>query len=255
MKKQKSIGSKLYAPLFLTAVVILWQVVGMSGLVPEFMLPTPIKVIKALVGDIELIWEGLVITLGEAFAGMGIGIAVAFIMAVLMDRFKPIHDMLYPLAVVSQSVPTIAIAPLMVLWFGFGMLPKILLVFLTCFFPLLVALLQGFEASDKNILRLYRSMNASYVKMLLDVKIPYALESFFGGLKIAASYSVVGAVIAEWLGGEGGLGVYMTRVRKSYRFDKMFAVIIVVSLLSLVLMRIVTVTEKKCMPWKRLEKK
>lgn len=255
MKKLKSIKSKIYAPLFLIVVVIIWQLVSVSGLVPRFMLPGPIEVIKALVTDWKIIGQGLFITLGEAFLGMGCAVVFAFVTAVFMDRFKVIHDTLYPLAVISQTVPTIAIAPLMVLWFGFGALPKILLVFITCFFPLLVALLQGFEVSDKNILRLYRSMNASYAKILLDVKIPYALESFFSGLKISASYSIVGAVIAEWLGGEGGLGVYMTRVRKSFQFDKMFAVIIVVSLLSLMLMKLVSVIEKKSMPWKKFEKK
>lgn len=254
MKKPENIRSRLYAPLFFIVVLCLWQAVGMSSLVPKFMLPTPVKVIEALIGDIKLIWESLLITLGEAFMGMGAAILFAFVLAVVMDRFKPVHDMLFPICVVSQTVPTIAIAPLLVLWFGFGMLPKVLLVFITCFFPMLVALMQGFEASDKNVLRLYRSMNASYFKVLFDVKIPYALESFFAGLKISASYSIVGAVISEWLGGEGGLGVYMTRVRKSFRFDKMFAVIIVISLLSLVLMKMVKMLQEKSMPWKRYEK-
>ncbi len=255
MKKWKSIKDKLYAPLFLVMVVVIWQIVGTLGWVPEFMLPTPVEVIKALVNDWTLILESLLITLGEAAIGIAGALVFAFLLAVIMDRFKVLNKIFYPVAVLSQTVPTVAIAPLLVLWFGFGMLPKVLLVFLTCFFPLLVALLTGFESSDKNVLRLYKSMDASYVKVLFDVKIPYALESFFAGLRISASYAIVGAVVAEWLGGEGGLGVYMTRVRKSFRFDKMFAAIIVVSLLSLVLIKGVELIHKKVMPWKKFEKK
>lgn len=246
----KNMKDKMYAPLFLIGVVIVWQIVGMSGLVPGFMLPTPLKVIKALIGDYKLILDNLCITLYEAFAGMALALVVSFVMAVLMDRVRLLHEIFYPVCVVSQTVPTIAIAPLLVLWFGFGMLPKILLVFITCFFPLLVAILTGFEMSDKNVLRLYRSMNASYMRILWDVKLPYGLESFFSGLRISAAYSIVGAVIAEWLGGEGGLGVYMTRVRQAFRFDKMFAVIIVISVLSLAVMKLVELLEKMAMPWK-----
>lgn len=250
MKRWKSIKDKLYAPLFLAGVIILWQIAGMVNIVPEFMLPTPLKVIAALFADWKLILQSLGITLCEAMTGLLISVVLAFCMAVLMDRFTTLNKMFTPLAIISQTIPTIAIAPLFVLWFGFGMLPKILLVVVSCFFPMLVALLSGFEESDKNVLKLYKSMDASYLRILFDVKIPYGLESFFAGLRISASYSIVGAVISEWLGGEGGLGVYMTRVRKSFRFDKMFAVIIVVSLLSLLLIKLVDAVRNRAMKWK-----
>lgn len=254
MKKWRSIKDKLYAPIFGVVFVIVWQIVAKSGIVPRFMLPAPTDVVLALMSDWKLILESAYVTLSEAAIGLVLSIILSFAMAILMDRVEILHKIFYPIAIVSQTIPTVAIAPLMVLWFGFGMLPKILLVWLACFFPLLVALLTGFESSDKNVLRLYRSMNAPYIKVLFDVKIPYALDSFFSGLRISASYSIVGAVIAEWLGGEGGLGVYMTRVRKSYRFDKMFAVIIVVSILSLLLIWLVDTIKRKSMPWKKYEK-
>lgn len=246
---------KIWDKVLIGIILVLWQIAGMAELVPAFMLPTPTKILTALYIDRALIWENSLITLSEAAAGMAMALIFSFLLAIVMDRVKIIHDLFYPLCVVSQTVPTVAIAPILVLWFGFGVLPKILLVFLTCFFPLVVALLTGFESSDKNILRLYRSMNASYLKILIDVKIPYAAESFFAGLKISASYCIVGAVIAEWLGGEGGLGVYMTRVREGYRFDKMFAVIIVISALSLLLIKMVEFVERKAMPWKKRERK
>ncbi|MGM9551993.1 MAG: ABC transporter permease [Clostridia bacterium] len=241
--------------VLIAIILILWQIVGMMEIVPKFMLPTPIKVIQALVGDWKILLSNLVITLSEASIGMAFALAGSFVMAVLMDRFKMIHNMLYPICVVSQTIPTVAIAPLLVLWFGFGMTPKVILIFITCFFPLLVALVSGFECADKNVLRLYRSMDAGYLKILFDVKIPYALDSFFAGLRISVSYSIVGAVISEWLGGEGGLGVYMTRVRKSFRFDKMFAVIIVISVLSLLLIRLVDIIRDRTMVWKKYDKR
>lgn len=252
-KKLKNISTKIYAPLFALGLVVLWQIVGMLEIVPSFMLPTPVKVIEALIEDWQILLSNLWVSLSEAAIGMAFALAGSFIMAVLMDRFKMLHDIFFPLCVISQTVPTVAVAPLLVLWFGFGMAPKVILIFITCFFPLLVALVSGFDCADKNVLRLYRSMDAGYMKILFDVKIPYALESFFAGLRISVSYSVVGAVIAEWLGGEGGLGVYMTRVRKSFRFDKMFAVIIVISVLSLILMKLVELIRKKAMPWKKFE--
>ncbi|MBQ3109960.1 MAG: ABC transporter permease [Clostridia bacterium] len=242
---------KLWDKAVIVFILILWQVVGMLEIVPAFMLPTPIEVLVALIGDWKLIGESCLITLYEAFTGMGAALLVSLVLAICMDRFKFVHEALFPICVVSQTIPTIAIAPLLVLWFGFGVTPKVLLVFLTCFFPLLVGLVSGFDSADKNVLRLYRSMGGGYFKTLFDVKFPYAMESFFAGLKVSASYSIVGAVIAEWLGGDGGLGVYMTRVRKSFQFDKMFAVIIVVSALSLLLMKFVEKLQNRVLKWKQ----
>lgn len=254
-KKLKSITNKAYPCVFALIVLILWECVSDSGLAPKFMLPSPIRVAEALIKDFPLIISHLKTTVIEAAIGMAAALLGAFLLAVLMDRFTVLYKAFYPLAVITQTVPTVAIAPLLVLWFGFDMTPKVLLVFLACFFPLLIALLTGLESADKNVLRLYRSMNASYLKTLFDVKLPYAAESFFSGLRISTSYAIVGAVVAEWLGGESGLGVYMTRVRKSFAFDKMFAVIIVVSVLSLCLMKAVSLIEKASMPWKKYDKR
>lgn len=241
---------KLWDKVLIAIIIILWQCVGMIGIVPKFMLPTPIDVVEALIKDWRIIGENALISLYEAFLGMAFALSGSFIAAVLMDRFKGFHKAVYPLCVVSQTIPTIAIAPLLVLWFGFGATPKVLLVFITCFFPLLVSLVSGFESADTGVLRLYKSMGAGYLRTLWDVKLPYAAESFFAGLRISASYSIVGAVIAEWLGGEGGLGVYMTRVRKGFQFDKMFAVIIVISVLSLLLVKLVDIIRNRVMEWK-----
>ena len=172
-----------------------------------------------------------------------------------MDRYELLRKALYPLVVISQTIPTIAIAPLLVLWFGYEMLPKIILIVLVVFFPVAVSLLDGYQSVDKDTVNLLRSMGAGDRQIFRYVKFPAALGQFFAGLKIAVSYAVVSAVIAEWLGGFNGLGVYMTRVKKAYSFDKMFAVIFLISALSLILMGIVKILQKKFMPWENLNKK
>ncbi|HHY51697.1 MAG TPA: ABC transporter permease, partial [Clostridiales bacterium] len=145
----------------------------------------------------------------------------------------------------------VALAPLLVLWMGYGPAPKIVLVFLVCFFPVAVGLLDGFREADPDTMVLLRSMGANERQIFFHLKQPGALPRLFSGLRIAVSYSIVGAVIAEWLGGSSGLGVYMTRVRKSYAFDKMFAIIFFVSGLSILLMRLTALLEKKMTPWAR----
>ncbi len=254
-KKLQSIINKIYPAAFIALIILAWAAVCRWGLVAEFMLPSPAKVVRALISEAPVMLRHSTVTLAEAAAGLGLSIAAAFVFAVLMDRFVFLYKAGYPLAVITQTVPTVAVAPLLVLWFGYGAAPKIILIFIACFFPMLIALLGGFKSADPGVLRLYRSMDAGYLRILWDVKLPYALDSFFSGLRISVSYSVVGAVISEWLGGEGGLGVYMTRVRKSFAFDKMFAVIIVISFISLILIKLVDVIQTVAMPWKKFEKK
>ena len=131
-----------------------------------------------------------------------------------MDRFEIVYLAFSPLITVSQTVPTVAIAPLLVLWLGYGLAPKVVLVVLTTFFPITVSLVSGFRSVDPDLIDLMRTMNATSAQIFWQVKIPAAAEQFFSGLKISATYAIVGAVIAEWLGGFSGLGVYMTRLNQ-----------------------------------------
>ena len=159
--------------------------------------------------------------------------------------------MIYPVLVITQTIPTVAIAPLLVLWMGYGILPKIMLILLTSFFPITIGLLDGFRSVDKDMLNLLKTMGASSFQNFIHLKLPSSLGYFFAGLRISVSYSIIGAVVAEWLGGYDGLGVYMTRVRKSYSFDKMFAVIFLISGISLLLMYFVKKIQRWCMTWER----
>ena len=246
---------RILTPLVtILALLAIWQAVVVVGLVPNFLLPTPVQVVQARVEDAPLLASHLVTTLAEAAAGLAVGVALGFVFAVLMDRFEGFYLAFEPLMTISQTIPTVAIAPLLVLWLGYGALPKIVLVIISTFFPITVSLASGFRSVDPDVVDLMRTMNASRWQIFWYAKLPAATEQFFSGLKISATYAIVGAVIAEWLGGNEGLGVYMTRVRKSFSYDRMFAAIIVISALSLALMKLVELVQRACMPWKRAER-
>lgn len=248
------LSKKVVAPACaVVALLAVWQGACSLGLVPNFMLPSPVQVVTALVADFPLLLSHMWTTLSEAALGLAIGVAVGFVFAVLMDKFETFYLAFDPLLTVSQTIPTVAIAPLLVLWFGYGLMPKVLLVVLITFFPVTVALASGFRSVDPDQVDLLRTMNATEWQIFRYAKLPAAMEQFFSGLRISATYAIVGAVISEWLGGFTGLGVYMTRVRKSFAYDRMFAVIIITSALSLALMKGVDVLERICMPWKKTE--
>lgn len=249
IKRLQNITNRLSPILLIVFLIVLWQLLSDFGIVPKFMLPSPTDVIKAFITDFPILMGHAATTLTEAFLGLGIGIALSFVMAFLMDRFAILYAAIYPLLVLSQTIPTVAIAPLLVLWLGYDMAPKITLVVIVCFFPITVGLLDGFKQADLDTMNLMRAMGANKKQIFRYIKLPSALPHFFAGLRVSTSYAVVGAVIAEWLGGFRGLGVYMTRVKKSYSFDKMFAVILLISVISLLLMKAIDLLQKKLVKW------
>ena len=250
-RKLQNTTNRIWSCSAIVLILVIWQMISSLGIVDSFLLPSPIQVVKAFVEEFPALMEHSVITLAEAFIGLALGIALGFVMAVLMDQFDPLYKAFYPLVVLTQTVPTVAIAPLLVLWFGYEMAPKVILIVITTFFPITVGLLNGFKSIDTDSVHLLRAMGAGRWQIFRYIKLPGAMSQFFAGLRISASYAVVGAVISEWLGGFGGLGVYMTRVKKAYSFDKMFAVIFLISIISLMLMKGVDLLQKKCMPWEK----
>ena len=251
MKKFQNITDKIAPSIIIVILLIIWQTLSMINIIPKFMLPSPFEVVRAFFSDFPLLMEHTEVTLIEAFLGLGLGIILGFAVAVIMDRFEYAYKMIYPVLVITQTIPTVAIAPLLVLWMGYGILPKIMLILLTSFFPITIGLLDGFRSVDKDMLNLLKTMGATSFQNFIHLKLPSSLGYFFAGLRISVSYSIIGAVVAEWLGGYDGLGVYMTRVRKSYSFDKMFAVIFLISGISLLLMYFVKKIQKWCMTWER----
>lgn len=229
-KKWSATADPLMSAALVFILLVIWQLV--SPLIPTYILPSPLAILRSLVAQFSLIMGHAALTAAAALGGIAIAVVLAVGAAVFMDALPFAYRMLYPLAVVSQTIPLIAVAPLFVLWFGFGFLPKILAVVLVCFFPILVNVLQSFRSLEGRYIGLMKSMGAKSGHIYRYVKIPGSMPEFFAGLRIAATYSVMGAVIGEWLGGSAGLGVYLIRSQKSFASSQVFAAILVISLMS-----------------------
>ena len=253
-EKSANITNSLYPICALAGILAVWQLVSVLGIVPNYMLPSPVQMIQAFFADFWVLMGHTRVTVIEALIGLVIGVSLGYGAAVVMDMHDTAYKAFYPIIVITQTIPMVAVAPLLVLWFGYEMMPKIVLVILTTFFPIAVGVLDGFRTCDRDAISLLHAMGAKPMQVYRHIKIPGALPQFFSGLKISVTYAIVGAVLAEWMGGFNGLGVYMTRVKKSFAYDKMFAVILLISLVSLILIFLVRVAERKLMPWEEKRK-
>lgn len=245
-----NIKNKLYPIITLVAAVLLWQIIVDVKNVPAYIVPSPTSIVKTLISDFKVIMDNTKVTIYESIVGFVISIILSFVLAVLMDSFKVVRKSLYPILVISQTIPTIAIAPLFIIWFGFGPMPKIIVVVITCFFPIVISLIDGFEKVDRDYINLFRTMKASRLQTFYHLKLPYAMVNLFSGLKIAATYMVMASVIGEWLGGDSGIGVYMVRAKSAYALDKVFAAIIVIVLISIIIIYIIDFISKRLIHWK-----
>ena len=226
-----------------------WQIVTTATQIPLWILPTPSQIGKALWETRQLLWMHTLTTLVETTVGFFLAIMLSLITAGIMVLSPWMKRLLYPFLIISQTVPLIAIAPLLILWLGYGLMPKILIIIIVCFFPITISLIEGLELTDPDLLNLLKSMGATRWQMFYIVRWPHALPSLFAGLKIAATYSVMGAVIGEWLGASSGLGVYLTRSSHSFLTDRVFAVIFVITSLSFVYFALISILERIALPW------
>lgn len=249
MKRFQSIGNNIVPISFVVILCLLWETISRIGVVPAFILPAPTKVIQTLIKTFPTMLDHLMITLYEALAGFVVAVILSVLIAIMMDGVSILKKALYPIIITSQTIPIMTLAPLFAIWFGYGYLPKIVVVVLVCFFPITISLLEGLASVDQELLDLLRAMGANKIQIYRIVKLPSVLPNFFSGLKIAGTYSVMGAIIGEWVGGKKGLGVYMLRVRHSFATDKVFATIIVITLLSIIMLKGIHRIEKKSMPW------
>lgn len=249
MKRYINTVDKIIPVMFFIFIVVAWELAVKLSHIEPFILPAPSAIAKAFFKILPIMLKHTKVTVYESFIGFTSSIAIAFVMAFVMDSLPLVKKALYPLVVVSQTIPTISVAPLFIIWFGYGLLPKIIVVQLVCFFPVLVSLLEGLSSVDPELLDLLRSMGADRWRIFEMVKLPAAMPAFFSGLKIAASYSILGAVIGEWLGAQEGLGVFMLLSQHSFYVDRVFAIIAVISLLSLGVFGAINVSERLLIPW------
>jgi ABC-type nitrate/sulfonate/bicarbonate transport system permease component len=239
-------------PLALVAVLLaIWEVYARRSGVSPFVLPAPSQVLGALWEFREQAIRHAVPTIIETVVGFGLSIAAATAVAVALDRIAWARRAVEPLLVGSQTVPIVAIAPLIVVWFGFGLLPKVLVVVLVTFFPITIALLDGFSSTSTEAAELMRSFGASAGQTFRKVRWPSGLPGFFTGLRISATYGVVAAVIGEYVGATDGLGIWMQLSQRSFRTDLVFAAILLTAVLSIGLYGMVVLAERVTIPWWR----
>lgn len=222
-----------------------WEMLGVFSFLPPYILPKPSAVFFAFLKNHSHIFAHTKVTLLETGLGLVCAIGISFFLAICMDRWRLLYTLMSPWLVFSQTLPTMAIAPLLLLWLGYGVLPKIFLVVLTTAFPLTLALYDAFQQIDLEYLHLFSLMKASTFHLYRHLKLPMALPAFFTGLKMSVSYALITAVVAEWLGGVEGLGVYMMRAKKMFAYDTMFAILFFLSFLSLFAMKFLEIAEKK----------
>jgi ABC-type nitrate/sulfonate/bicarbonate transport system permease component len=230
-------------------ILVAWEAYCRLADISPVVLPAPTRIIEQLWAFRADAVRHAIPTLTETGAGLLISIMVSVVAAVLMDRFLAVRSALEPLFVASQTVPIVAIAPLLVLWFGFGLAPKILIVVLVTFFPVTVALLDGFAAASSEATDLLHSLGASRLDVFRKLRWPAALPSFFTGLRIAATYGVIGAIFGEYVGAYEGLGIWMQLSQNAFRTDLVFGAILLSAVLSVALFGLVRVAERLVIPW------
>lgn len=251
-------GSRLakMAPACLSigTLVLGWEAyTALSGISPTT-LPAPSRILAQMVQHRQSLFDNTLPTIMATILGFCCSLLAAFVLSVLIDFSMTLRRALFPVFIISQTLPLVAIAPLVVLWFGFGLTPKIMLVALVTFFPMLVALVQGYAATDKDIEALLASMGARRVKVFLLARLPSALPYFFAGLRISITYAVVGAIFAEYAGAAKGLGIYILNAKNNFRPDLVLAAVLVSATLTLILFGTTVLIQRAAMPWERLQK-
>lgn len=237
--------SKLFLPLVtFLSLIVLWQLATIYLSIPSYVLPSPLDIISEFEADWKVLMMHSRVTLTETIIGLLISIFISILFGVIMDFVPIIRKAFYPIMYTTQMIPTITIAPLLVIWFGFGIKSKILCVVLTCFFPMLVNFVDGMDSISYDYLNLFKVMKAGRIKTFVHLKFPMAMDKFFTGLKISSTYAFVAATVAEWLGGSSGLGVYMVRSKSSYALDKVFACTLLVVFFSLIFVALIGILKK-----------
>jgi ABC-type nitrate/sulfonate/bicarbonate transport system permease component len=225
-----------------------WATAGERGF-DRTLYPTPVAVFQTLIAQRGPLWANTLVTLEETLVGFFWAFVAGVAFAVVIDRSPWLRRALYPLLVASQTIPLITLAPLLVLWFGFGLLSKVVVVTLVCFFPITVGLADGLRGADPDLIKLYRAFGAGWARLFWSVRLPGALPSLFSGARIGVTYSVVGAIFGEYVAADAGLGYFMTLKQHSFSTAGVLATVVVTALLSVALFRAVAIIERLALPW------
>ncbi len=230
--------------VFIAFLLFIWELIVRFAAIPHWLLPAPSAILKEGFQSYETFVPHAFATIQLALLGLAIGILCGLTVAVLLHRFTLVRELFYPILIMSQNVPVLVLAPLLIIWFGFGLLPKLIIICLVCFFPIVISAMDGFRQTSPELKHYFEMIGATKAQTFRKLEWPYAYPAIFSGIKIAATYSVMGAVIAEWLGAKMGIGVYMTLAQSSFRTDRVFVAIFAIVFLSLLLFSAIRLLEK-----------
>jgi ABC-type nitrate/sulfonate/bicarbonate transport system permease component len=244
------------APLVLLAVAIVaWEVIVRLRDTPTWFIPKPTEVAREMVESRALLWRHTWTTLQEMLLGLALAFVLGVLLAVMIASSRLVERSIYPAVVASQAIPIIALAPILLIWFGYGMTPKVIVVVLTCFFPIVVSMVDGLRAAEADALALLRSMGASRWQVMRIVRVPAALPALFSGTRIAAAWSVIGALVGEWVGASSGLGYLMTRSASQFQTPRLYAAVVIAAALGITLFALVALAERVMLPWRRVDRR
>jgi NitT/TauT family transport system permease protein len=237
-------------PVILIALlIVLWQLAIVVFRIPPYLIPAPLAVVKQLVKQWPELIQQASFTTYATLGGFALSIAFGIPMALLIAYSRTVESFVYPLLVFSQSVPKVAIAPLFVVWFGFGIIPKVIAAFMLGFFPIVVSTVVGFKSVDRDMIDLARSMKASKLQIFRRISLPQALPSVFAGLKVSVTLAVVGAVVGEFVGSNSGIGYVLQIANGNFDLPLMFAALTILSLIGVLLFAAVDLVERFMIPW------
>lgn len=238
-----------YPALTLLLVLVVWQIAVPALAIPRYLLPAPTLIADTFGAKSSLLWDHTLITAGEVLVGFGLSILIGVPIAIMTVASPLFSRTIYPLIVASQAVPKMAIAPLLVVWFGFGTLPKVLVAFLIAFFPIVIDAAVGLRSLEREMLWLSQTMGLGPIATFFKIRLPHALPSLFGGLKVAVTLAVVGAVVGEFVGSDAGLGHLLIIANGNLDTATLFATLIILTALGLILYGVIALVERLTVPW------
>src|SRR5215470_1381721 len=238
-------GSWVPAALIVVVLLGVWEGYVRLWAVPKWLLPAPSVITMTLVGSRDLLLDHTLVTLLEVVVGFGLSLLCGVLLACGIAASRTLERALYPFVIASQMIPIIVIAPLLLIWVGYGLTPKVIVVALTAFFPIVVNMVDGLRSTDPDVVSLLRTMGASRWQIFVKVQVPTSLPFLFSGLRVAMAVSVIG----EWMGSSQGLGYLMIRSKPQFLTERVFAAIVVPSVMGVALFVLVGVIEKLAIPW------
>ena len=255
----KEYGSVTFQWAFPSAIILMvigfWEIAVRLFHIAPWLLPPPSSIGAELINSHNLLLGHTLVTLVEVLLGFTLSLIIGISLAAAIAYSRIIERTAYPFVIASQTIPVIAIAPLLLIWIGYGIWPKIIVVVLISFFPIVINTVDGLKAADPDMINMMRTLGASRWQIFTMIQVPSSLPFLFSGTRVAITMSVIGAVIGEWVGASAGLGYLMTRSAPQFLTDRVFASIFILSIMGIILFTLVVLAERYIIPWHQWDKR